>query len=203
MCNRGGGVNVDEKTCFDKDDLVNYIINQYKQKTSADISPLKLQKSLYLLFAMWGGNVAIINKDIDKGQGTIELTDKVPTLLFDANFEAWEYGPVDIDVYDRYKENEYQGDIQSITDLTTVSQDLSNVLMPFINSVLQQVFDINDFSLVSITQEDKVWKSAYEDSKNLVMNNEDIIKEYKEKLGKRRIYDKRRNTSSSGQRHII
>lgn len=194
---------MDEKICFNKDDLINYIINQYKQKTSADISPLKLQKSLYLLFAMWGGNVAIINEDIDKGQGTIEITDKVPTYLFDAKFEAWKYGPVDIDVYDRYKENEYQGDIQSITDLTTVSQDLSNVLMPFINSVLQQVFDINDFSLVSITQEDKVWKSAYEDSKNLVMNNEDIIKEYKEKLGKRRIYDKRKNTSSSGQRHII
>lgn len=71
---------MDEKICFNKDDLVNYIINQYKQKTSADISPLKLQKSLYLLFAMWGGNVAIINEDIDKGQGTIELTDKVPTL---------------------------------------------------------------------------------------------------------------------------
>lgn len=35
------------------------------------------------------------------------------------------------------------------------------------------------------------------------MNNEDIIKEYEEKLKKRRIYDKRKNTSSSGQRHII
>lgn len=188
---------MDEKTCFDKDDLVNYVINQYKQKTSVDISPLKLQKSLYLLFAMWGGNAAIINEDIDKGQGTIELTDKVPTLLFDANFEAWKYGPVDIDVYDRYKENEYQGGIQSLTDLTTVSQDFLNILMPFIDSVLEQVFDINDFSLVSITQEDKVWKSTYEDNRNLVMNNEDIIKEYKEKLEKRRIYDKRKNTSNS------
>lgn len=177
---------MDGKTCFDKDDLVNYVINQYKQKTSVDISPLKLQKSLYLLFAMWGGNAAIINEDIDKGQGTIELTDKVSTLLFDANFEAWRYGPVDIDVYDRYKENEYQGDIQSITDLTTVSQDFLNILMPFIDSVLEQVFDINDFSLVSITQKDKVWKSAYEDNEDLSMNNEDIIHEYKVKLGKRR-----------------
>lgn len=194
---------MDEKTCFDKDDLVNYVINQYKQKTSVDISPLKLQKSLYLLFAMWGGNAAIINEDIDKGKGTIEITDKVPTYLFDAKFEVWKYGPVDIDVYDRYKENGYQGDIQSLTDLTTVSQDFLNILMPFIDSVLEQVFDINDFSLVSITQEDKVWKSANKDNKNLVMNNEDVIKEYKEKLGKRRIYDKRKNTSSSGQRHIV
>lgn len=136
---------MDEKICFDKDDLANYFINQYRQMTSIDISPLKLQKSLYLLFAMWGGNAAIINEDIDKGQGTIELTDKVPTLLFDANFEAWRYGPVDIDVYDRYKENGYQGDIQSLTDLTTVSQDFLNILMPFIYSVLEQVFDINDF----------------------------------------------------------
>lgn len=188
---------MDDKTCFDKDDLVNYIINQYKQKTYMDISPLKLHKALYLLFAMWGENAAIINADIDKGQGTVELTDKVPTLLFDTKFEAWKYGPVDIDVYDRYKENGYQGDIQSLTDLTTVSQDFLNILMPFIDSVLKQVFDINDFSLVSITQEDKVWKPAYEDHKNLVMNNEDIIKEYEEKLGKRRSYDKRKNTSNS------
>ena len=188
---------MDEKTCFDKDDLVNYIINQYKQKTSMDISPLKLHKALYLLFAMWGGNAAMINEDIGRGQGTIEITDKVPTYLFDAKFEAWKYGPVDIDVYNRYKENGYQGDIQSLTDLTTVSQDFLNISMPFIDSVLEQVFDINDFSLVSITQEDKVWKSAYEDNKNLVMKNEDIIKEYKEKLGKRRSYDKRQNTSSS------
>ena len=96
---------MDEKTCFGKDDLVNYVINQYKQKTSVNISPLKLQKSLYLLFAIWGGNAAIINEDIDKGKGTIELTDKVPTLLFDAKFEAWKYGPVDIEVYTRYNYN--------------------------------------------------------------------------------------------------
>lgn len=194
---------MDEKTCFDKDDLVNYVINQYKQKISMNISPLKLQKSLYLLFAMWGGNAAMINEDIEKGQGTIEITDKVPTQLFDAKFEAWKYGPVDIDVYDRYKENEYQGDIQSITDLITVSQDFLNILMPFIDSVLEQVFDINDFSLVSITQEDKVWKQSYKENKDLNISNEDIIKEYEEKLGKRRIYDKRKNTSSSGQRHIV
>lgn len=188
---------MDEKTCFDKDDLVNYVINQYKQKTSVDISPLKLQKSLYLLFAMWGGNAAIINEDIYKGQGTIELTDKVSTPLFDANFEAWRYGPVDVDVYDRYKENGYQGDIQSLTDLTTVSQDFLNILMPFIDSVLEQVFDINDFSLVSITQDDEVWQQSYKENKDLKISNEDIIKEYKEKLGKRRIYDKRKNTSNS------
>lgn len=194
---------MDEKTCFDKDDLVNYIINQYKQKTSIDISPLKLQKSLYLLFAMWGGNAAMINEDIEKGQGTIEITDKVPTYLFDAKFEAWKYGPVDIDVYNRYNHNMYWGNIKSLTNFTTTPQEIKSSLIEFIDSVLNQVFDINDFSLVSITQEDKVWKSAYEDSKNLVMNNEDVIKEYKEKLGKRRIYDKRKNTSSSGQRHIV
>lgn len=74
---------MDEKICFNKDDLVNYIINQYKQKTSMDISPLKLHKSLYLLFAMRGGNAVMINEDIEKGQGTIEITDKVPTHLLE------------------------------------------------------------------------------------------------------------------------
>lgn len=181
---------MDEKICFDKDDLTNYVINQYRQMTSIDISPLKLQKSLYLLFAMWGGNAVIINEGIEKGQGTIELTDKIPTYLFDANFEAWKYGPVDVDVYEKYKENKYKGDISSLTNSTTVSQGILNILISFIDSILKQVFNINNFSLVSITQEDKVWKSAYENSKDIRMDNEDIIKEYKEKFEERRSYGK-------------
>lgn len=188
---------MDDKTCFDKDNLVNYIINQYKQKTYMDISPLKLHKALYLLFAIWGGNAAIINADIDKGQGTIELTDKVPTRLFNAKFEAWKYGPVDIEVYNRYNNNMYWGNIKSLTNFTVIPQEIRSSLIAFVDSVLEQVFEINDFSLVSITQKDKVWKSAYEDNKNLVMNNEDIIQEYKDKFEKRRSYDKRQNTSNS------
>lgn len=91
----------------------------------------------------------------------------------------------------------YWGNIKSLTNFTTTPQEIKSSLIAFVDSVLKQVFDINDFSLVSITQEDKVWKSTYGNNENLVINNEDIIKEYKEKLEKRRIYDKRKNTSNS------
>ena len=169
---------------LNKDDLVNYVINQYKKKTAIDISPLKLQKTMYLLFGMWGGNAAKINEDIDKGEGTIEITEKLPVNLFDANFEAWKYGPVDVEIYNRYKYNMYWGGIESLTNFITASQEIRSLLIEFIDSILKQVFEVNDFSLVSTTQNDKVWKDAYKNKDNVKMNSEDIIKEYKEKLTK-------------------
>ena len=42
---------------FDKTELVNYIIDYYKKLYNEDISPVKLQKGLYLLFAKWGGYI--------------------------------------------------------------------------------------------------------------------------------------------------
>lgn len=170
------------KHIFDKDDLVNYIINQYKNKTGVDISPLKLQKAMYLLFGMWGGNALRINEDIEKGEGTVEIIEKVPESLFEANFEAWKYGPVDIDVYERYKENKYKGSISSLAGLIDASISIQGPLLEFVDSVLKQVFEINDFSLVSITQDDEVWKDAYNNKENIKMSGEDIVKEYKDKL---------------------
>lgn len=38
---------------LNKVELAGYLIYQYKQKYNRRISPVKLQKTLYLLFAMW------------------------------------------------------------------------------------------------------------------------------------------------------
>lgn len=85
----------------------------------------------------------------------------------------------------------YWGRVTSLENFTEVPQEVKSSLISFIDSILEQVFNINDFSLVSITQDDKVWKSAYENKEDIKMNNEDVIKEYKKKLEKRRSYDKR------------
>lgn len=131
---------------------------------------------------MWGGNAARINQDIEKSEGVIELTEKLPENLFNANFEAWKYGPVDIDVYKKHKENKYKGNILSLTGLIDAPISIQSPLLKFVDSVLKQVFEINDFSLVSITQDDKVWGNAYKNKEDIKMNNEDIIREYRDKL---------------------
>ena len=69
-------------------ELANYIAYKHKEKKGIDISPLKLQKSLYFLFAYWGG---FVRKGKQNPEYTeIDLTD-FDEYLFDEEFEAWLY----------------------------------------------------------------------------------------------------------------
>ena len=47
----------EKKGIFSSEELANYIAYKYKEKMGTNISPLKLQKSLYFCFAYWGGFV--------------------------------------------------------------------------------------------------------------------------------------------------
>ena len=161
-------------TFLEKKDVVDYVLFKHKAEKREDISPLKLQKTLYLLYAMWGGNALLINSDIEKGDKTIELTEKLPVDLFEPNFEAWKYGPVDPEVYHNFKSNRYQGE----DNITNKNRDnLLDTVISFIDSILKQVFEINDFSLVALSHEDRSWKDAYE-SPDKKMAKDNILDEY-------------------------
>ena len=91
---------IDKKGILESKDLANYIAYKYKEKMGMDISPLKLQKSLYFCFAYWGGFVR-------KGKNTpesaeIDLKD-FSEYLYDEDIEAWIYGPVIPSVYRNFK----------------------------------------------------------------------------------------------------
>lgn len=162
---------------FDKHKLARYIITKHKEKQGYDISPLKLQKALYLIYAMWIGNAAVINEDID--DGNIELSEKLPEELFEANFEAWKYGPVDRDVYKEFKDGKYIVNLKNIEDAfidDACDLEWKEDIKKFANRIMDQCLNINDFSLVTVAQ-DKAWEKAYNNNKETI-SKDDIRTEY-------------------------
>ena len=174
---------MEENVLLDKDELVRYIICKYKKSKPelAEISPIKLQKSLYFLFAMWGGKVSSAQND-----GHIETEDatiyaRFHRYLFDAKFEAWKFGPVDKEVWKKYRDNVYDSCFNDCNELSlhfnTDNKFEENTASEYIDGLLQRIFITSDFGLVDLSHEDECWKRAYK-SEDPRMNNDIIIREY-------------------------
>ncbi len=162
-------------TIFEKKkDIKDYIIGKYAEKYETKISPIKLQKTLYFLFANWGGFARGLNKT-DKN----ELGEKIPEYLFEPNFEAWKYGPVDCDVYSNYKIASMfgYGNYNTTNSLDSIDSKYKSMVIPFIDNIINQAFEISDFSLVDISHRDECWKNSY-DKEDQKIDPEDIIAEY-------------------------
>ena len=149
-----------------------YIDNQ-KDIKNREISPIKLQKSLYFLFAYWG--VYVRSNRNNKDSVEVDYSN-YQDYLFNDDIQAWTYGPVIPEVYKAQKDND--------TKLKNVKSNYledKNVLKEFIDGLLPQLFEIDDFGLVRISHEDDCWKKNYnpQDIKhNRVIDKEDIINEY-------------------------
>lgn len=77
------------------------------------VTPKKLQKLLYYLYA-WG--LVFLNEDLD------DLNDKV----FSGKFEAWVHGPVNRDIYEKYRS--YGGNLIKISDANEMKIENSDTL---------------------------------------------------------------------------
>ena len=153
-----GIVNAKELAC--------YIIDYYKEKFSNEISPIKLQKSLYFCFAYWGGYVR--KSKMQDTEITIEKSD----WLFDENTEAWVYGPV---VPDVYHDNELAK--SKNINLFVDNEDVRD----YINGVLDDILNVSDFKLVEVSHSDNCWKKNFNPNSerhNVIIDKEDIIQEY-------------------------
>ena len=153
-----------------KDDLVNYLL--YKLDLP---SQLKIQKTLYLLFAFYGATYGkLINKE---NNSELDSNNYTP-FLFEPNFQAWKYGPVDYDVYINFKKEKYK-ELKSIENI--LNEDLTlaekNNIIKFIDNIINQTDEIDDYSLMDRTREDKVWSDSY-NNKEKNMNPYLIIAEY-------------------------
>ena len=78
------------------DELAAYIQKKYQTEKQKQISPIKLQKSLYFLFAYWGG---LVRKSIQYPMSAEESFASYDEYLYDSEIEAWVYGPVVPEVY--------------------------------------------------------------------------------------------------------
>ncbi len=154
-------------------DLATYVCSKYFDKYKKKISPIKLQKSLYFLFAYWGGFVRKSN-NTDYVEEKIDLSEK----LFDEKFEAWVYGPVLPEIFRKYKENEIN---YTNFDFASMFKNKQPIIKESIDSLLNELFEISDFKLVTVSHEDLCWKQHFNvssDKHNEIIPAEEIIKEY-------------------------
>lgn len=158
------------KGMFSALEIASYISHYYKGKTGKDISPLRLQKTLYFAFAYWGGFMEK-SKMQNNGVNEIDLSG-YSEYLFDDKIEAWVYGPVVPKVYFEKKLDSY------------FSPSLFNgkeLVKECIDDVIDDTIDVSDFRLVDISHSDKAWKSKFnydEANHNNEILKDEIIKEY-------------------------
>lgn len=142
----------------DVDALVGHILYEFP-----GITPLKLQKSLYMLFAFY--IVAI-----HSGR---ETNEDIPDRLFKADFEAWASGPVIRNVYQKVKNNSYQARAYNFRT-KAVNLEIRN----FISSLVSQIMRKSDFALMTRSHEDNCWKNAIAKGKTTRISMDDIVAEY-------------------------
>lgn len=160
---------------MDAESLAKYIINFYESLNHKAISPIKLQKSLYFTFAYWAGFVGKNTKEKNYVEEQIELS----PYLFEDEFQAWTYGPVLPNIYNKYKDGELKKEEQVPSEL-----DNNELLKETIDSILTDTFEISDFKLVALSHEDKAWQMNYDEddeNHNRIISREDILSEYTEK----------------------
>lgn len=176
----------DERTKNNMEEVVftdKYFLVKLLYKLLEKPSKLKIQKTLYLLFAFYSATYGNLQNDNEDDNDFSEQS--YPENLFSANFEAWKYGPVEIDVY-KCLENVSC----SKMDLTDDAIDnffntieLKNVKL-FIENIVNQVNCVDDFTLIYRVREDSSWSNVYSpatDASHLSMDNSSIVNEYIEK----------------------
>lgn len=160
-----GNVN-NKKGIVDAKELACYISDYYEKNFHKEITPIKLQKSLYFCFAYWGGFVQ--KSKLPNTEITIEKSD----WLYSQDIEAWVYGPVVPDVYHEENLSEYNN-----PNLFDGNEDVKD----YINGVLDDILKVSDFKLVEVSHMDNCWKKNFDinsDFHNVVIDKEDIIEEY-------------------------
>lgn len=121
------------------------------QEDCNSLTPLKLQKILYL------------------AQGWSYVWDDKP--LFLGNFEAWQYGPVNSEVYYHFKK--YGSDEIPKEEGAFCLRDRE--CRATIEAVWKEYGRYSAFALVNITHEQTPWKKAYE-TDSLIKNSD--IRDY-------------------------
>ena len=171
---------------FNKDSVVDYIICKHQEDRGFEISPLKLQKTLYFLYAMWAGNANGMNEALGSdgsSEGVSEIDKSYVVDLFEPKFEAWKFGPVDRDVYFEYRDKSRQFDCDKNLICITECENIHDV-KSFVDTIISQTFELSDFTLVDMSHQDEAWRNIYSQDPGgtTTIPKEKIIYEYTEKL---------------------
>ena len=124
-------------------DAARYLIYLSYHQRKCSLTPLKLQKLLYL------------------AQGWSYVWDDEP--LFKSRFAAWQYGPVNEEIYNHFK-------VYGRNEIPE-SEGLPNLFDTTARATLEAVWDRycrgSAFELVEITHEQEPWRIAYEERRDI------------------------------------
>lgn len=170
-----------------KTDLVNHLFAKLEQPSS-----IKIQKTLYLLFAYYGATYGQLKADPSSELETVNY----PTYLFEPHFEAWQYGPVDLDVQAAINRQAYEPFVSDILGIVYEGLELEDkafaeALEPsevrnirlFIDNIIEQTDNTDDFTLIGRVCEDDTWTSVAKGDGNgngddKIISPQSIVDEY-------------------------
>ena len=146
------------------DELVNHILAKLPDEPWV----LRLNLTLYFLFVTYA---AVYNP---KDDTNFDLENQ-PKFIADLTFTADKYGPQDYSVKEKLKNEYYQPKEYSFQN-NQVDQNVKH----FIDDILEQLKDIDDFSLVDRAHRDDAWFDAYYNSDSKIMSREQMILDYQD-----------------------
>jgi uncharacterized phage-associated protein len=135
-------------------EAADYFVFLSRQKPENPISPLKLQKLLYF------------------AQGWSYYWDN--TALFPEEFEAWTYGPVNVEIYHRFK----QYVSSPIPDREGSKPKMKDAEKETIDAVWLKYGEYSSSRLVELTHRQTPWREAFET--NSTISNESIERYFKD-----------------------
>ncbi len=115
--------------------LSQYVINQFSQQSPDGITPLKLQKLLYYI-KVW------------------TLVAREPFV--NAEFEHWDYGPVNREIYNYYKK---YGN-QPIFPMEVAQVEIRENQKEIIDFIVENYMSLDAFKLSEMTHTEKPWKNT-------------------------------------------
>ena len=148
----------------DKRKIVAYVFNALSHPT-----PIKVQKTLYFIWAFYSGTYGNIDYNTES---EFDMETRYPKYLFKPNFEAWKYGPVDNEVYSWEKSGEINKLDNSFDPKTAQEREIKS----FIDDMISQVDAVNDFGLVSRSHEDLAYRESYKEGVNHSLIDSNKIK---------------------------
>ena len=144
------------------DELVNHILAKLPEPPGF----LSLNLKLYFLFSTYA---AAYNSE-----NNCNLNQQ-PKFIADLTFTADKYGPQDYSIKQKWKTDIYQPKEYTFTN-DQVDQNIKH----FIDDILEQLKDIDDFSLLDRAVQDEAWRNAYTNSESKIMSRKDIILDYQD-----------------------
>lgn len=150
------------------------------------LSPIRLQKALYFLFAYYGATYGSIPNSKSEEERASEVDDNsFPKYLFneyngkEIEFEAWQYGPVIRPIYADNKENMFEN--ISFDEEKYKNINIINDVILFVNDIMEELDSMSDFSLVDRSHQDLAWRSKFnidDPYRSNKINKDELITEY-------------------------